>query len=369
MSIHGGFFVFFYLVETPLYHIFSYICNHLINLIMNCKNCGNEIRPGDVFCEVCGTKVSTGINEHPAAAENVITDNYRPIAKKKKNNSAIIITCAVLVALALIGGALYMGFSHQDEESLWSLCQERKEITDVKQYLDDYPNGEHFAEAKNLYDMLIAEKTAWEQVVANDDEDALHAFINNHPTSKYLAQAREMLDDVTWNNTVDKNTKEGYQRYISEFPNGKHVGEARSRFGELQRAELTLEERERVKQTIQQFLTGMEQWDAYQMMTVCNTEMDNFMGKPNAKHNDVREYLNAYRESDIDSIGFSSLAVDVKKTINDNNESSFNAHFTVTRQFKRQNAENGTVALMKGDAVVDCFFRFKSFTLDKITDQ
>lgn len=336
---------------------------------MNCKNCGSEIRPGDVYCDVCGAKVQTISTSQPTTAPNPQTANINQYQKKrKKNNSALIITFAILAALALIGGALYMGYSHQDEETLWSLCQEHKDLVDVKQYLEEYPNGEHYRDARNLYDMLIAEKTAWEQVMASDNEDALRAFINNHPSSKFLPQARELLDDVTWNNIVDKNTKEGYQRYISEFPYGKHVGEARSRFSELQRAELTIDERERVKQSIQQFLTGMEQWDLTSMMTVCNTEMQNFMGKPRANHNDIREYLVAHRENNIDSIWFTSLAVDVKKTINDMSEPTFNAHFTVTRRYKMENAESGKVDLMKGDAVLDNYFRLNSLNIDKISN-
>lgn len=342
---------------------------------MKCLNCGNEVKPGDTFCATCGARVmqnnatNNGDGQRLSTQHSSHGDYKSHNAANKKNKGPLIIIIALLVACSLVGGALYMGFAHQDEETLWTLCQQSKDLNDIKQYIDDYPNGEHIAEAKSLYSQLISEKTSWEQAMASGEEDVLRAFINNHPSSNYLAQARDMLDDAVWNNALERNTKDGFQRYITEFPTGKHVGEARSHFNELQRAELTLDERQRVNQCISQFLNGMSQWDIVAMMSVCNVEMDNFMGKRPASHNDVRDYFNAYRESDIDSIGFSSLAVDVKKQLQEGGDVQYNASFTVTRNFRRENTQNGTMALLRGEAVVDNYFRFKSLEMDKIKEQ
>lgn len=342
---------------------------------MNCTNCGNPVYAGDAFCEVCGARINHGYRQPlpggsaamPARGTN---SQPQPHGKNKNNNnSRVIIIAAVIAAIAVVLGTLYMGFHHQDEESMWAKCQETMELADVKAYIDEYPSGEHIAEAKNLYNKLIDEKAAWEGAMSSNNEDHLRAFINNHPKSKYLPQARDMLDDVVWNKALERNDKATFMRYINEFPNGKHAGEARSKFEDLRLAELTLEERDRVKSLIQQFLTGMEQWSAPDMMATCNTQMDNFMGKRPAGMGDVRDYLNAYRESDIDSIGFSSLAVDVKKTMNSDHRPQYSATFSVTRTFKRQNTENGTIAIMRGSAVVDAYFRFKEFNMDKSSGQ
>ena len=339
---------------------------------MNCSNCGNRLIPGDTFCPACGARVPE--TRQPARHQSAALDTQARVSqqapdKRKKNNGPWIIALAVIVACALVGGALYLGISHQDEETQWALCQQTNDINDLLQYIDKFPDGEHIAQARELYSRLINEKTAWEQVVAAGDEDALRAFINNHPSSKYLLQAHDMLDDVVWNNALAKNTKEAFNNYVREFPSGRHIGEARSHFDELQRAELTLDERERVRQSVQQFLQGLEQWDAAMMMATCNANMDNFMGKSPATMNDVRDYFDAYRESDIDSIGFSSLAVDVSKEMLTGSTPQYTARFTVTRRFSRANPENGTVALMRGDAVVDNYFRFNSFNMNKVSER
>lgn len=342
---------------------------------MHCTNCGNPVNAGDVYCAVCGARIPQA-SQPPVPAEDsnprkVVSQDYnsRNNTRRKKDSNWIIILSAVIAALVVIGAALYMGLSHQDEESMWATCRESKELVDLKKYIDEYPNGQHIAEARQLYSQLIKEKTEWENAMGSNDEDVLRSFIINHPQSKYMIQVRGLLDDVVWNKAVENNDKELFRKYINEFPTGKHVGEARSKFEDLRLAELTLQERDNVKRSIQQFLTGIETWNMGDVMATCNIEMDDFMGKRPAGLNDIRDYVNAYRESDIDSIFFSGLAVDVQKSMREDKSPEYTVDFTVTRNFRRQNPEKGTVALMRGKAVLDSYFRFKEFLMSKVAEQ
>ena len=355
---------------------------------MRCNNCGNEIiGPNDTYCPRCGSKLwrEPHIENHSSPAHvdgtqqqgirqdyqspSYHSQGYRDNGTKKGNNSWLIIAVAVVLALAIVGGALYMGISHQDEESLWAQCEQTHEISDYKKYIDTYPNGEHSDEAKKMYTLLINEKTMWEQVQASNDEFQLRSFINNHPKSKFLDEAKGILDDVVWNNAIEKNTKMAFDAYMREFPSGKHIAEARSRYEEFRMAELTIDERDQVKNLVQQFLTGLEQWSVVEMMSTCNTSMTNFMGKHNANHSDVRDYFSAFEESDIDSIAFSSLAVDVRKSLDADKLPRYNVDFTVTRRFWRSSdVTSATTSLMRGTAIVDHYFRFDEFSMDKVAD-
>ena len=342
---------------------------------MHCTNCGNPINPGDLYCAVCGSRVPQ-FSQPPLPTEdnNARKDffqDYNPSAdsRKKKDNTWIIILSAVVAAIVVVGAALYMGLSHQDEEAMWATCRESMELVDLKKYIDEYPNGSHITEARQLYAQLINEKSEWERAMGSNEEEQLRSFIRNHPKSKYVIQASDHLDDVVWNKAVENNDKELYRKYINEFPTGKHVGEARSKFEDLRLAELTLEERDNAKRSIQQFLTGIETWNMADVMSTCNTEMDNFMGIRPASLNDVKEYINAYRETDIDSIFFSGLAVDVHKSMKDDRMPEYSVDFTVTRNFRRQNTENGTVALVRGQAILDSYFRFKAFSMRKVAER
>lgn len=359
---------------------------------MRCNNCGYYSNDSlDVsYCPRCGARLySQGGGDGRAMSRPDVNqgsgsynpaDGYGPshdgyysspghssTGGKRGNNSWVIIVLAVIIALAVVGAALYFGLAHQDEESMWAQCELTHEINDYKNYLDAYPNGEHSAEAQKMYTLLINEKTMWEQVQASNDEYQLRSFINNHPHSKFLPTAREMLDDVVWNNAIAGNTRQAFEAYVREFPGGRHIAEARSHLEEFRLAELTLDERDRVKATVQQFLVGLEQWDLSTMLSTCNIDMINFMGKHSASHADVREFFTSYQESGIDSISFSSLAVDVKKSLDVNHQAQYSANFTVTRRYWRE-GEGVTTSLMRGNAVVDAYFRFDELSLEKLQD-
>lgn len=343
---------------------------------MKCTNCGSEIMSGDSFCSVCGARVQQ-LEAVPSPQSNYQQQVEAPLPNERmdsphsrdRNNGPWIIAIAVVVALALVGGALYMGLTHQDEEDLWAQCKESNELVDLKEYIDKYPDGEHSSEARRLYDLLIAEKTQWEQAQTSRDEDNLRSFLRNHPSSKFAAQARDVLDDVVWNNVIDKNSKPAVIAYINEFPTGRHSSEAHAMLDDLQRAELTIEERDNVKKSISQFLGGMESWDLTPMFMACNVEMRDFMGKHKASHSDVQEYMSEYRNSDIDSIKFASLAVDVTKSMTSDRRPQYGASFTVTRRMYRGGKVDPTVSLMQGKASLDCYFRFDEISLDKVSDQ
>ena len=154
---------------------------------MHCTNCGNPINPGDLYCAVCGSRVPQ-FSQPPLPTEdnNARKDffqDYNPSAdsRKKKDNTWIIILSAVVAAIVVVGAALYMGLSHQDEEAMWATCRESMELVDLKKYIDEYPNGSHITEARQLYAQLINEKMEWERAMGSNEEEQLRSFIRNHP--------------------------------------------------------------------------------------------------------------------------------------------------------------------------------------------
>ena len=360
---------------------------------MRCNNCGNyDIGANDIYCPHCGARLYRSANNRrgPVSEEAYAGNGQRYMPYRSYGNnqnegnygsqgnggrdgnnsskSAIIITVAIILALAIVGGALYMGLAHQDEEELWAQCEQTNEIADYKKYIEEYPDGQHYDEAKKKYTLLINEKSMWEQVQASNDEYQIRQFINNHRQSKYLAKAKELLDDVMWNNVIEKNTKQDVERYMREYPNGKHIADARRKIEEYRLSELTIDEQEQVRNLVQQFLSGLEQWSVVQMLTTCNSYMTNFMGTEPATHDDVREYYDAFEESDIDSIAFSALNLNVKKSFSEEHQPQFSVSFTVTRRFWRDGNDVPTTSLMQGSALIDSFFRFEEFTMDKVVD-
>ena len=342
---------------------------------MNCPNCGTPVNSTDTYCSFCGARIhrqavvnhQEEVNQHP---QNPVPSESRLANSKfskKDDGSKKNIRALALSALGILAAIVFSYINHRNEEALWEDCESKKQIDDLRRYLEKYPDGEHYDEAKKMLNKLVRDKDDWEQARVSNDEDHLRSYIRNHPDSEHLDEARKLLDDLVWNKTIATNTKDAYEQYIKEFPEGKHKADARRCLDEKRRAELSTGERNNVRSTVQNFLFGLENWDENLMLSTCNDEMSSFMGKPHATLDDVREYYDAYRESDIDSIGFSEPNVDVKKVIRNDNKVEYRVTFTTTRRMRREEVEGELVASMKGQAVLDDRFHFKEFTMDKVS--
>lgn len=341
---------------------------------MNCPNCGSPVYSEDSYCSYCGARVyrQPAINKEiqtkspqPSGVADESTQiSDTPPQSKKKIKTIVLSIVSILLALGIAYG-VYAFINQQKEDSLWETCLTNKQIDDLRHYLEEYPDGKHSLEARELIGQLVNEKERWEKACSSDDEDHLRSFIRNNPGSVHLDEAKALLDDVVWNRVIATDTKEAYGEYLREFSQGKHSTDARSRFELKLRSELTTAERDNVKGTIENFLSGLEHWNYSSLLSSCNSEMANFMGKRNASYQDINEYYGEYRNSDIDSIKFSSLAVDVKKQINNDSRAEYQALFTTTRTMWRKNVEMPIVSLIKGQALVDERFRFKELSMDK----
>ncbi len=341
---------------------------------MNCPNCGTQLTATDTYCSFCGARVyhQPIVSQQSQNPDSSQSRWQAPTPPKKdddpkKNIRALLLSILGIVVAITLAAGIFSYINDRNEETLWEDCVSKQQIDDLRTYIDKYPDGEHFEEAKEMLNRLVRDKDDWDQARASNDEDHLRSYIRNHPTSDHLEEAHELLDDVVWNNIIVKNTKDAFESYIKEFPDGKHIADARSHFDEKRLAELTIDEQDNVISSIHNFLLGLEEWDENLMLTTCNLQMSNFMGKPNASISDVGDYYAAFRESNIDSIGFSDLNADVRKVIKNDKRAEYKVVFTTTRKMRREGAEIEEVSSMKGQALLDDRFRFNELTMDKVT--
>ncbi len=341
---------------------------------MNCPNCGTQVDANDTYCSFCGALVhhqpvkNQQSHTHDSGMRSQQSSNSASNDdSSKKNLRALLLSIlGIIVAIALATG-FFNYINQKNEDALWEECMSKRQIDDLRSYIEKYPSGEHFEEAKKMLDKLVMEKETWEQALASNDEDHLRSYIRYNPNSEHLEEALNLLDDIVWNKALVSDKKDAYEQYIKEFPNGKHLADARNHFDEKRLSELTAGECDNVRSTIQNFLLGLEEWDANLMLSTCNAQMVNFMGKSQASVNDVREYYNAYRDSNIDSLRFTNINVDVKKAISNDKRAEYNVTFTTTRKIRREGADEDEIATIKGQAVVDDRYLFTQLTMDKVT--
>mgnify|MGYP001423597081 CR=1 FL=1 len=75
------------------------------------------------------------------------------------------------------------------------------------------------------------------EVLEKNSINDLQDFVNNHPKSKYIAQAKNAIDSLTeefnWSIAEQKDTIPSYRKYIKVHNNGLHFKEAKERISKL----------------------------------------------------------------------------------------------------------------------------------------
>lgn len=77
------------------------------------------------------------------------------------------------------------------------------------------------------------EKGDWRTAQAADSPESYQQFIDEHPESSYVADARERLQQLVeekdWRAAAETDSLEAYRQFITQYPSGKWAKEARVR--------------------------------------------------------------------------------------------------------------------------------------------
>ena len=139
-------------------------------------------------------------------------------------------------------------------------------------YILRFPDGEHIAQAKELYKQLLAQNEAYARQTANGTKAELLEFIKKNPDSPYCKVCQNRIDTIDWEAAISQNTLEAYTLYLEQHPEGHFVSvanESRTRLGRMQ---VTEEERNKLHGSLDAFLSALTSNDA--------GRIDHFLGQP-----------------------------------------------------------------------------------------
>lgn len=173
---------------------------------------------------------------------NQKTDNDEPVVKRESNGKSVrrigrIVTLLLLLVLALF---LYNKLIRNDnlERSSWDAALKANSVTGYLQYIEQYPDGLHFADAQAAMMQLKAdEATQWELLKKSDRVTELRDFLELNPESHYIPLVKRRLDSLTWMGALQSNTVAAYNDYMlmaeSGGFNGDYLAEAETRYHQL----------------------------------------------------------------------------------------------------------------------------------------
>ena len=278
-----------------------------------------------------------------------------------------LIAAVVAAVIVAAGVCCYFVMQSHGEQQMWEQCENSTDTADFEKYIEAYPDGDHIAEVKAMCAKLKADGEAWNSALNSGDAASLRSYLSAFPSGVHAAEARQRLDDAVWNEAQTSNSSEGYLAYMQEFPSGNHYQDAVNAYNKIQSTVMTDADQDNVRASIEQFLAGIEAFDSQMMLSACAPRLVNFMGK-RATAKDVADYIAAYRNSDISAISFSGLSVQTQKSADQGGAITYKVAFTVDRRFEREQVEKGTLASMRGTAVLNSDYKITAITMTKTAE-
>lgn len=142
------------------------------------------------------------------------------------------------------------------DERAWTELSAEDSLPAFEDYLEQFPNGVHQAEALARIDELEQERArsereaqdrerrdnaAWEAARAAGTLAAVDQYVRDWPTGLHIEDARGLRqllkasaeDDAAFASARNLNTRDAYQTYIDAFPRGEHVTSALAAMDDL----------------------------------------------------------------------------------------------------------------------------------------
>ncbi len=221
-----------------------------------CPHCGIRIENNVKRCPVCNTYVCLDATECPNCKAHFVVDEEtlkghsaaEPEAATTEataNNGTPAVPPAegeqqqkkdtpwylLLLAIIIIGLGAYLYWdNYQDklasEEKAFELLQNCNDPLSFEDFIARFPNSKHIDEVKERLAGLHQEDATWAELSRSLDVNALHNFIDTHPTSPYIKTALHKIDSLDWRKADQLGTKAAYDEYIMNHEDGLYISEA-----------------------------------------------------------------------------------------------------------------------------------------------
>lgn len=361
--------------------------------IMKCPDCGEIVFKDQEVCPNCHCPLHVGVvpvrnlagitpvRETPTAAEAeigtpdaVAGGNDTPIKAKtteKKSYKSLIVT-SFIIALVVVFGAVYF-YTHtnqQNEMDAYENAMESDEPAVLQNYLDMYADApeEHrdsiFAHLEQLKNI----DAEWTDAVVSGSKTALEKYIQLHPSSVHVNEAKIKIDSLDWMSATTDNTPEAYQAYMDEHQDGAYIDEAKSKFDKLNAQTVSPADKQTISQLFSGYFSALSSRDEDGLTSNIDNIMNSFLHKANATKVDVISYMNKlYEDADIKKMNF-RLNNDWKinkKEVSDG-EYEYTVSFSVDQKIERSDPEKGNFNTYKVDAKISPDNKITDLNMKKI---
>ena len=283
-----------------------------------CPLCGKNKSDEALFCDECEKKIRNEYEvkmpgrlnfaenaSQPVAEKGVASseeevpildnevdlniDNADSFSRKHKHGKrkGVVFGCVLLVCM--LGAFSFVYKQHvtrqTQERIIWDVAMGANTVNGYLAYMNEYPNGKHFAEAEaKMKALKEREAAAWENLKTSGNITEFQDFLQQYPESPYRSLVRNRLDSLMWVAALAANTAEGYAEYMvasdsGELP-GNYYNEAQKRYEMLfQSYPATAEELDKIKTIVADFYLALSDGNYKKITEYLSPKVNRFFNK------------------------------------------------------------------------------------------
>jgi rRNA maturation protein Nop10 len=323
---------------------------HISGQLRHCPHCNEYCLQTQDTCPECGEKLEP-IPVVTAEKDEIVVDKASSNEpKKKKSYKSIGWTCIFALISSFFAFAGYYYYTteqmRQKEQSDYERLANMTDPKTFRQFLDDYPESQHFDEVNERMLALQAEAEEWQRLLQNVNRAALARFVQKYPTTLRKRACEDMLDSIDWQEAVAVGNENAITDYLARHPFGRYTSEAAEIKNALLLSKVTLAERTMIRGTLESFFAKViANQDIEAARAAIPDSMINFCGKDNADAEAIIQYANEKKEKDVIGLHYviaQQMSVR-KETLHDGSigySAEFNLQETISRSDTKQPMSN-----------------------------
>lgn len=348
--------------------------------ITTCANCGAVYFKEDGECPECHAsngaipqKKESIVIETPnrkVVVEKQETEIEEPV-EKKKNYTSIIVSALIAIILCGICIYYYTNANQEKENEAYEYAMISSDPQVLEDYLLNYTDApqEHRDSIEAHLQILKLGDTEWNNAVVSGSRAELQHYIDTHPNSMHLSEARHLVDSIDWSK-AEKDV-EALALYIEQHPLGEHIDEAQIMMKKADALKVSDVDKEMVTEIFYDFFRALSLQDETLLTQSLNSLMDNFIGKSNATKNDAISWMHRMYKEDITKMDWrinDDFKITKKAIEGAENEFEYGVDFSVDQKIDRTDQTKDTFVTYKIKAKVTPQMKITEYNMTRINN-
>ena len=291
---------------------------------------------------------------------------------KKKSHAVAWICVSSLIIAGIVGFKVYSNYTAaKHEEEVYSQVIKNPCEANIKQYLDEFPNGAHRNKIYEMNQKLIKSKKDWQKIAESSSAEDFMQFIDTHPHDDLVPSAQAKIDSLAWMKASLNDTEDEYLRYLSTpakyIGKQKHREEAESALNNINKKKVETADRSKVRSIFRKFFDAICNKDEATLKSTVAAPVKSFLNKPDATENDVVTFMRKVNTPDVSKLSYDMNGfIITKQFVEGKEECGYYTNFTLTQKKESSDRNKSGEKKFTVIARIDTNGKITEFNMKKV---